>query len=155
PVVELGLGEGLAAIRGKSKIGGEVTPQVFAFADDVALGVEYLPAVYPCLRLLDIFSAVSGLGLNKDKSCVVCTLGPDSYPHVLDLIRAGPWPDLPLKPAAVHLGIALGREVTLGDIFAKPYEKALKRLSDQRNIIRPLSLANRILYVNTFITSIF
>src|SRR6185312_6784223 len=67
----------------------------------------------------------------------------------------GPWPSLPLRPDAVHLGIPIGRAVTLGDIFAKPLDKAMKRLSAHRNIVRPLSLTSRILYVNTFIISIF
>ena len=82
-------------------------------------------------------------------------MGPPAYPAVIESLRSGPWPDLPVKPDSVHLGIPIGRAINLGDIFAKPLEKALKRLAAHRNVVRRLSLTNRILYVNTFIVSIF
>ena len=129
--------------------------RAYAFADDIAIAAHDIPSIFPALHLIDSFSSVSGLGINKDKSCVICTSDPSTYPSVETALRAGPWPDLPLKPSALHLGIPIGRLVTLGDIFAKPLEKALRRLSAHHNIVRPLSLPNRILYVNTFIVSIF
>jgi ribonuclease HI/exonuclease III len=129
--------------------------QIYAFADDLALTTEAILSLFPALRLIDSFAVVSGLGINKVKSCVICSLGPSSYAEVVDSLHSGPWPDLPLKPDAVHLGIPIGREITLGDIYAKPLDKALKRLAAHRNVVRPLSLSNRITYVNTFIVSIF
>ena len=50
---------------------------------------------------------------------------PPAYPAVVESLRSGPWPDLPLKPDSVHLGIPIGRAINLGDIFAKPLDKAL------------------------------
>ena len=125
------------------------------FADDLALAALTILSLFPALRLIDSFTVVSGLGINKVKSCVICSLGPSSYAEVIDSLHSGPWPNLPLKPDAVHLGIPIGREITLGDIYAKPLDKALKRLAAHRNVVRPLSLSNRIIYVNTFIVSIF
>ena len=44
----------------------------------------------------------------------------------------------------------LGRDVTLGDIFAKPMAKALERLRTSAGTVRSLSVPSRCLFVNVF-----
>src|SRR4051812_45524122 len=75
--------------------------------------VRCRPLSLPSLHTIDSFSAVSGLGINKTKSCVICTLGPETYHDVIVSLRGGPWTDLPLRPDPTHLGIPIGRSITL------------------------------------------
>ena len=75
------------------------------------------------------------------------------------MIRSGlaqsPWPDLPLKDRGTHLGIVIGRGVTLDEIWAVPFNKAITKINRSHSFIKSLSLPNRILYINIFIISIF
>ena len=68
------------------------------------------------LFLLDTAKAFDSIdhewihGINKDKSFVLTTSPVSHYP----VIRAGsPWPDLARKERGTHLGIMIGRDVTL------------------------------------------
>ena len=111
--------------------------------------------INPALSLIDSFSFVSGMGVNIQKSSVLST----SPPERLESVRAGlaqsPWPALPLQDKATYLGIVFGRNVTLEDIWEAPLKKALERITRARPYIRPLSLSDRVLYINIFIVSIF
>lgn len=66
-----------------------------------------------------------------------------------------PWKDLPLRSSATHLGIKIGRDITLGDIFESPYNKAVARIAACRPVVKGLPISGRILFVNTFIISLF
>ena len=44
---------------------------IFAFADDLALTAVCVSLISPALTLISIFARLSGLGINRDKSCVV------------------------------------------------------------------------------------
>src|SRR6185312_10383336 len=66
---------------------------VFAFADDLASASGSVPAIYPALRKMDAYSDASGLGINKDKSCMVCTGDPTTYDDVIASL--GPCPASP------------------------------------------------------------
>ena len=127
----------------------------YAFADDLALAVLLFIHVIPALLEIDNFAAISGLGINKDKSCVVSAGGGSSVATLCDQIKRGPWPVLPLRDSAVHLGIPVGRMVTLGDIFIKPFEKATQRIQRCKESVLALSIPTRILFVNVFIISLF
>ena len=48
----------------------------YAFADDLAITTKSLAAITPALEVINQFSTASGLGVNKDKSCVITTLPP-------------------------------------------------------------------------------
>lgn len=128
---------------------------LFAFADDLAATTSSLPALYPALALIDNFAAVSGLGVNKSKSIILTTAPPPEHPHIKRLISTSPWPDLPLASEGTHLGIVIGREVTLERIFASPTTKALARIALYRPILAALPLDKKILLINTFIVSLF
>ena len=48
----------------------------YAFADDLALFVDSMSTIAPALSLISVFSVVSGLGFNKEKSVALPTAGP-------------------------------------------------------------------------------
>ena len=98
---------------------------------------------------------MSGLGINKDKSCVISSGPLASIPALKNEIALCPWLDLPLRDSTTHLGIVIDREVTLGDIFASPFKKAVDRINSCRSVVRGLSVSNRILFINTFVISLF
>ena len=129
--------------------------RLFAFADDLAIATHDVTLIYPALNTISAFSRVSGLGINKDKSLVLSTAPPAAHHAIRVGLLASPWPDLALKSRGTHLGIVLGRDVTLEEIWAAPYAKAVNRIRGSHALARSLSLANRILFVNVFIISIF
>jgi hypothetical protein len=129
--------------------------KVFAFADDLAMTAESVEAISPALRIITAFSGLSGLGINRDKSCVISSGPDDSLPGLQEALLGCPWPDLPLRASTTHLGIPIGRDITLGDIFQSPYKKALARLSSAKSVLRGLSVLSRILFINVFIVSLF
>ena len=127
----------------------------YAFADDLAITTHHIAHIYPALSLISTFSSISGLGINRDKSLVLST----SHPSKLAAFRTGlslsPWPDLPLKGKGTHLGVVIGRLVTLEDIWETPVTRALTRIKASRPFVKSLSLPNRILYVNVSLSLFF
>ena len=105
--------------------------------------------------LINSFSDISGLGINRDKSFVLSTSPPSRFEFIRSILRSSPWPDLVLKEKGTHLGIVIGREVTLKDIWEGAMDKAISRINSARSFVKTLPLAKRILYVNVFIVSIF
>ena len=53
------------------------------------------------------------------------------------------------------MGIVIGRDVTLTEIWETPVTRAFARIKHSNSFVKTLSLPNRILYVNVFIVSIF
>jgi hypothetical protein len=130
--------------------------RTFAFADDLAIATsDDIKHIYPALSLISSFSEVSGLGINKDKSIVLTTSPPSCHSAIRSALLRSPWPDLPLRDRGTHLGVSIGSDVTLEDIWAGPMATAISRLNKARPFLRSLSIANRITYVNVFITSVF
>ena len=128
---------------------------IYAFADDLALTAVCVADISPALLTISTFSRLSGLGINRDKSCVVSSAPVATYGRLREELRDCPWPDLPLRDSATHLGIVIGRNVTLADIFESPYKKAITRINGAKSVLKNLSVSNRILFVNTFIISLF
>ena len=127
----------------------------YAFADDLAVTSSSIPSIFPVLSCINTFSVVSGLGINKDKSFVLSTSPPSRDVVHKAQLKSSPWPDLSLRDKGTHLGIVLGREVTLKDIWEVPLTRALARINRTKSFVKSLPLAKRILYVNVFIVSIF
>ena len=127
----------------------------YAFADDLATTAHNIRDIFPALSIIDEFSFFSGLGVNKDKSLVISSLPLTYYPAINSLLASSPWPLLPLKPSATYLGVVIGREVTLNDIWEVPMRKALERINTCRSFVHSLSLSKRILFANVFIVSLF
>ena len=128
---------------------------IFAFADDLALTAFTILIITPALIVISRFSFLSGLGINKDKSCVISSAPSSTHVFLRAELLNCPWPDLPLRGSATHLGIVVGREVTLADIFESPYKKAVDRIKSASTIIKRLPVLTRILYVNIFVVSLF
>src|SRR5689334_13634382 len=93
----------------------------------IALASLTVLLISPALNLISLFSTL-GLGVNKDKSCVISG-PPRTIPRLKLELSESPWPLLPLRESATHLGIPIGRHISLGDIFDSPYKKALSLLS--------------------------
>lgn len=129
--------------------------KAYAFADDIALSALTISDISPALSLFSLFSFLSGLGINKVKSCVISSGLNRSHKKLTREISNCPWPDLPLRPSATHLGIPIGRDITLAEIFEAPYNKAVSRLASSQSVVSSFSVSSRILFVNTFIISLF
>jgi len=127
----------------------------YAFADDLATAAYNISDLFPALTIINNFSVVSGLGVNKDKSLVLTTAPLSRYDSIRNALRSSPWPDLLLKDNSTYLGIVIGHNITLNDIWKVPLDKALARIDSCRSFVRPLSLAKRILFANIFIVSLF
>lgn len=128
---------------------------IYAFADDIAITTLGIAYISPALELLDEFSRIAGLGINRSKSCVVPTAHAHAHPAILREIAQLPWRGLPLVQHAKYLGIPIGRDITLEDIWKGPVEKAIARLELAKPFLHPLTVPKRILFVNTFIIPFF
>ena len=113
----------------------------FAFADDLAITTDSIPSIFPALSVISSFSVVSGLGINKDKSLVLTSAPPSNYPLIRSGLSISPWPDLSLKDKGTHLGIVIGRTVTLDDIWSVPLNKALSKIHSSHAFVKSLSLS--------------
>ena len=129
--------------------------KIFAFADDIALIVNTVSDIFPALGTISLFGLLSGLGVNRSKSVVIPTSDPERWPYIQEEIHHSPWPDLPVRASGTHLGIVVGRDTTLDDVWKVPYVKATERLRVCGPFIKSLSLASRVTFINVFIISIF
>ena len=127
----------------------------YAFADDLALFGDSVSAISPALSLISVFSVVSGLGVNKDKSVAIPTAGPLKWPAIRLELASCPWKDLPLKESGTHLGILVGRQVTLEMLWKGPVGKALAKVQACKTLVRSFPLSLRIVFTNVFIVSFF
>ena len=137
------------------QLGKNTWVRCFAFADDLAITALSLSDFIFAFYAIDQFALHTGLGINKKKSCVVSSGDDASNDSLRHELEQCPWPDLPLRDKAVHLGIPIGREVTLGDVFEKPMRKAEERLRTSAVVVKGLSVLSRCLFVNVFIVSLF
>ena len=91
----------------------------FAFADDIAIATTTIEAIFPALVVIDNFSRLSGLGINKDKSFVITSIDPIRYPFIRDELARSPWPDLQLREKGK--ASALGCGGLLGTYSGRPH----------------------------------
>ena len=110
------------------RLGKNSSVRCYAFADDLAITVLNLSDFNFAFLEIDRFTLHTGLGINKKKSCVVSSGDDASNDALRHELERCPWPDLLLRDKAMHLGIPVGRSVTLGDVFEKPMRKAEERL---------------------------
>ena len=127
----------------------------FAFADDLAITASEIKQILPALDIITTFSSLSGLGINKKKSMVISTAPTRKWSLLKEELKLSSWPDLPLMDSGVHLGIPIGRDITLDDVWRGPWEKARERLKHCKPFVSTLSLSSRLLFINVFIVSIF
>jgi ribonuclease HI len=131
--------------------------RVLAAADDLAANAESLETIVLAFPVIDCYSKLSGLGINRDKTALLSAKDPRGagktiYDHY---IPNSAWPGVLLVDEHRYLGIKFGRNIQTGDIFKAPLEKAISRAKLFQPTIRRLSVQKRILIFNVFITTIF
>ena len=126
-----------------------------AFADDLAVAFDNITDLDYPLRRIDDFSAISGLGRNKDKSCIISSRHRERDHRFLSYVRECRWPDLKFLPHTVYLGLPIGASITLEDVFKPPTAKMRDRLMTLSPALSSLPLHKRILLINVYIVSLF
>ena len=127
----------------------------FAFADDLAVAFNYITDIDYMLRRIDDFSQISGLGRNTSKSGIISSLHRGRDPRFVTYLDNCRWPDLKFLDEAVYLGLPIGADVTLEDVFKTPMYRMTERLRLLRPCLSTLPLHKRILLINVFIVSLF
>ena len=121
----------------------------FAFADDLAFSAGFKSAFIPVMLLIDAFTGVSGLGINKDKTVLVYV---DSKDTAEDWVKtSSPWDDLQVKDRCLYLGVLIGSTVTTVDVFAAAMVKLRGRARSFYPVTRSFSVQRRIHLFNIFI----
>ena len=129
---------------------------VWAYVDDMALGARKVRVFAVCMIIIDEFTDVSGLGVNRDKTRIVAARadgeGRDAESWVLS--KQCPWRSKGVQCAKiyVYLGLLLGRGVTVGDVWRCVVLKALDRAGWQSTA--PPSGHYRLIGVLIYLTSL-
>ena len=125
----------------------------WAFADDAVIAHESLDGIRKVLETIDAFSAISGLGINRDKSSVL---------HVLEVtdeekenLRGIGWADLSFTSQAVYLGVLVGYNIDNYDIYEKAFGKFKRRALSFDCALRHMSTYNRTRTVNIYLIPLF
>ena len=135
-----------------------LSPDLFGFADDLVAESPSLSIINTCMIMIDAFSAISGLGVNHDKSELLTALLSDA--RVRRAIRLLHWNRVKIVHHFKYLGILVGRKLdnhylTVDDIFAGPLKKLEYRARVMRPILASRPLHHRTIGVNTFLLSLF
>jgi ribonuclease HI len=120
-----------------------------AFADDMALVTTVFHDYHQAMNLINDFRTATGLGINTDKTTILAAKGNET--QLAELAADSPWPDIKVVKSHVYLGILIGREVSVEDVFAKALQGFEARATSYLSIVRKLSHAMRILVFNTFL----
>ena len=141
-----------------------------AAADDLAISSSSFEALIDTFPILDTFTRVSGLGINKDKTAILpCrkldSLEPDGTTlrsKLTLLVSASSWPSILLVDSKVYLGILFYNSKDKRElydfataVFQAALDKATSRLTTFRSILRTFSLEKKIQVINVFVTPIF
>ena len=133
--------------------------RVWAYVDDMAIGTHSVRSFARCMRALDTFTKFSGLGLNRDKTKLVSarydTAGIDA--EIWLASKHCPWRDQGIAAARqyTYLGVSIGRDVELTDVWRPVVHKAINRLARYGKTLRTLSLGKRIEVYNIFVYPLF
>jgi ribonuclease HI/exonuclease III len=125
---------------------------MFAFADDLALGSLSLPKIISALKIIRIFSSFSGLGLNIKKTNILTTTRPFYIERNL-LVESG-FGKIQFSTEAVYLGVLMGSAISTPDIFKAATAKFMERLVAFKPTLSTSSLHKRILIFNIFLLPI-
>ena len=123
----------------------------FGFADDMALASACFKALVSAMKLIMLFSGASGLGVNTDKTILVCTRANRSEAEAL--AASSPWPDLVVAFEFVYLGILMGRRVSTRDVYAKALVGMQAKASAFLPTVRTMSHPQRVAVFNIFLFS--
>jgi hypothetical protein len=123
----------------------------FAFADDMALGSSSFSPIKLAMVQIDLFRRASGLGVNISKTTLVSARG--SREAVSSLVQTSVWPTLTIADSHVYLGILMGRDISVQDIYAKALEGLEARATAYYPVVRRLHHASRVTVFNVFVFS--
>ena len=151
--------------------------KVFAYADDMANAYPKLTDTKLIAQTVNGFEPFTGLAINGSKSGVLASTPPTiqekHYLHSLNL-----WPTTPPSPSTPgyavkilewalddkrlsfvdryqYLGILLGSNISLDDIFADTVDKAINRIDRYTRIMSRMPLYRKIRVINIFVNSLF
>jgi ribonuclease HI len=126
---------------------------LLAAADDICLYSSSLTELIESFPKINYFSEISGLGVNDDKTHVICS---QVHTHADEqALKDSVWPKTTIVSAAKYLGILFGKDVTTSDLYEPILAKAQARLASYRPVLRRLTLYKKVLVVNTFVTTLF
>jgi hypothetical protein len=134
------------------------SPRLYAFADDLNVEASRLQVINACMILIDLFSRISGLGVNHDKSELLCACPPTA--SIKAQIRRLHWDKVKVVLSFKYLGILMGLKrdnhyLSVDDIFGSPLAKLETRARSMRSLLAPLPLHHRVIGVNVFLLSLF
>ena len=128
---------------------GSTPHSAHAYADDLAIASLSLDTISHALNVIQRFSRHSGLGLNFGKTSILTTLPPSDADELLLSRHEG----ISFASRAKHLGVLIGSDVDLDDIFHDATEKYLARSRLFRQVTST-SLHTRTLTHNVFLLPI-
>lgn len=118
----------------------------YAYADDMAvyLQVQHLQGLETVIPIIQAFESISGLHINGKKSGLLPTCPPsEADKSYLASLQA--WDGMSFVTSATYLGILMGAEVTLEDIFQDTVEKAKARLNSYHAALKLLPLYKKVI----------
>jgi hypothetical protein len=130
---------------------------VKAAADDLAIETNSIEDAVKAFPIIDDFTVASGLGINRDKTVILCAkdCSSVSFRPTLTQIQNSKWPLVKVVNSHKYLGILFGRKIQIDEIYAAPALKALDRATKFGPALRNLDTQRRILVFNVFVTPIF
>ena len=126
---------------------------VWSFADDAVIANENLSDMHTVTKAIDLFSTISGFGVNRNKSTVLHVLKPTRADH--EGLEALCWRDLKFSRQATYLGILMGHELTTIDIYEKAFQKFKSRTLSFSSALRHAAFHGRVYIFNTYILPLF
>jgi exonuclease III len=123
------------------------------YADDAAIGdIDLIPKLPIIRRCLHAFGTRTGLYINTVKTVAITT-------GISSELRAGlddiGWHEVLVVGKAKYLGLPIGFEATIHDVFEGPYQKFLGRYQVFIRLKNSYSLNKRVLIWNTWLLSMF
>ena len=121
-------------IRIYSRDDDTINIHIFAFADDIALSANDIDDLTAIMPIIDLFSSMSGLGLNEDKTRFISSI-PFTDSDKFAILNCD-WalePEECLVSSHPYLGIIMGPDITTVDI----YKPALDKYNDRLILFKP------------------
>ena len=127
--------------------------KVWAFADDTAVGHADLETINDVTIDIDIFSRLSGFGVNTDKSTLLHAIAPTAEER--SRVKGSNWPDIALTSQAVYLGVLVGYDIDSCMIYDKAFTKFRNRVQAYARALSHLSIQKRIIIFNIYLLTLF
>ena len=128
----------------------EIDP--LAYVDDLAVGSVNYKLFGLCMIVITLFSFVSGLGVNFDKTRGIASCCEASF---TTWALTCPWQQFKVTLEYVYLGILIGRWVNSRKIYQAAFAKYEDRLVDAIPVMRTMTPSRRPLIINIFLTPLF